>query len=110
MILHIATDTDWAAPADTYAPSGWESEGFVHCSDEMQVVRTANRVFAGRRDLTLLEIDPERLSAELVWEDTSGAGEKFPHIYGPIEVEAVVSVVLFAAGDDGGFDWWTPPV
>lgn len=109
MILHIATETDWAARRDNYAPEGWESEGFVHCSDETQVVRTANGIFAGRRDLTLLEIDPERLSAELVWEDTSGAGEKFPHIYGPIEVEAVVSAMPFAADDDGGFDWWTPP-
>lgn len=108
MILHIAADADWDARGETYAPRGWESEGFVHCSDETQVVRTANRVFAGRRDLTLLEIDPELLSADLVWEDTAGAGEEFPHIYGPIEVGAVVSALPFAAGDNGRFDWWTP--
>ncbi len=110
MILHIATETDWAARGETYVPSGWESEGFVHCSDETQVVRTANRVFAGRRDLILLEIDPTLLSAALIWEDTSDAGEEFPHIYGPIEVSAVASTVLFAAGADGTFDWWKPPV
>lgn len=109
MILHIASDRDWAARRETYAPTGWESEGFVHCSDETQLVRTANRVFSGRRDLVLLEIDPARISAEVIWEDTSGSGENFPHIYGPIEADAVVSAVPFHAEADGSFDWWTPP-
>ena len=41
--------------------------------------------FVGRDDLVLLEIDTDRLSAELRWEDG------FPHLYGPLELEAVVS-------------------
>jgi len=109
MILHIATEADWSARGAFYAPVGWEAEGFVHCSDETQLVGTANRVFAGRHDLVLLEIDQGKLTAELVWEDTSGTGESFPHVYGPIAVSAVVSVAPFAAADHGRFDWWSPP-
>ena len=106
-IYHIATNADWTARSDTYAPTGWRDEGFVHCSTDEQLVRTANRVFPGRFDLTLLQIDTDMLQALVVWEDTADAGEDFPHIYGPIEVDAVIAATPFAAADDGTFDWWS---
>lgn len=109
---HIATATDWASRGDTYAPSGWRDEGFIHCSTYEQLVRTANRHFRGRQDLVLLTVDTSRLSALVVWEDTAGSGEDFPHVYGEIEVSAVLSAEPFAAGTDGKFDWWpanSPP-
>ena len=108
MIYHIATRADWAGRGETYAPVGWREEGFVHCSTADQLVRVANRFYAGRRDLVLLQINSAQLSALTVWEDTANVGEDFPHIYGAIEVAAVAAAVDFAAGPDGTFDWWVP--
>ncbi len=109
VIYHIATEADWARRTDVHAPAGWRAEGFVHCSTEEQLVRVANRFFAGRRDLVLLHIDQSRLTALVVWEDGEGSGEDFPHVYGPIESAAVVTAEPFPCGPDGTFDWWTAP-
>ena len=106
MIYHIAAEADWLRRTDVYAPVGWRADGFVHCSTEEQVLRVANRFFAGRRDLVLLHIDPSRLSALVVWEDAEG--EDFPHVYGPIETAAVATTEPFPCGPDGTFDWWSP--
>ena len=57
----------------------------------------------GRRDLVLLVIDPARLAAELVYEDCYEVGQAFPHIYGPLNLNAVVSVVPFPPLPDGTF-------
>lgn len=48
--------------------------------------------FAGVRDLLLLEIDLERISADVRWENLEGGSEPFPHIYGPLPLAAVISV------------------
>lgn len=106
MIYHIATKADWASRGATYAPAGWRDAGFIHCSTDEQLVRTANRHFRGRHDLVLLRIDPAELTALVIWEDTAGSGEDYPHIYGAVEIEAVAEVVEFAPGPDGTFDWW----
>jgi uncharacterized protein (DUF952 family) len=73
------------------------------------VVRVANRFFGGRHDLILLHIDPSRLAGLVVWEDSEGSGEDFPHVYGAIEIAAVSTVEPFPCGPRGMFDWWAPP-
>jgi uncharacterized protein (DUF952 family) len=40
----------------------------------------------------LLHIDEDRLTSPVVVEDLVGSGEPFPHIYGPIDLAAVVTV------------------
>lgn len=106
-IYHIATEADWGLRAETYAPEGWRDEGFIHCSTDEQLVRVANRFFAGRCDLVLLTIDPSQLSALVVWEDGEGSGEDFPHIYGAVETAAIAAAEPFQCGPEGTFDWWT---
>jgi len=104
-ILHIADSTDWEAsilPGFYQGPT-LASEGFVHCSTTEQVVSVADRLFWGRQDLVLLVIDPRRLSAEVRPENLEGGSELYPHIYGPIERDAVVRTVLFRPGPDGRF-------
>ena len=108
-IYHIATEVDWGRRTDVYVPDGWRAEGFVHCSTDEQVVRVANHLFAGRQDLVLLHIDPSGLTALVVWEDSEGSGEDFPHVYGAIETAAAENAEPFPCGPDGTFDWWTPP-
>ena len=83
-IFHLVPAAEWRRGLDPYAPPTLDDEGFVRCSAVGQVARVADTLFAGRRDLILLEIDPTRLSAEVVWEDLYDLGEDFPHVYGPV--------------------------
>lgn len=104
MIYHIVSKSDWeaAASSDTYQGDTLHTEGFIHCSTIEQVVDTANVWFKGRTDLLLLTIDTARLSAPLKYED-AGDGRMFPHVYGPIEKQAVVCMVEFPLQSDGSF-------
>ena len=102
MIFHIAQQIDWqtAEKAGTYDIPGLHEEGFIHCSTAEQVVRTANRLFLGRRDLVLLEIDETLVVPKVIFE---GRLEKFPHIYGPINLNAVTKVHPFQPLANGEF-------
>ncbi|MGQ0842143.1 DUF952 domain-containing protein [Actinokineospora sp.] len=104
MILHIHPRAGWPA-AEVRAPS-LDTEGFVHCSDPGTVHLPANRLYAGRTDLVLLEIDPALVGVPVRWEAAVPAlpdGPWFPHVYGPIPAAAVVGVHEFAPGSDGRF-------
>jgi uncharacterized protein (DUF952 family) len=104
MIYHIAAHADWerAQAAGAYAADSLEAEGFIHCSTGGQVLGTAARFFAGRQRLLLLEIDPRLLTAELRYEEGE-PGVLFPHLYGPLNLGAVVAAHPFAPGEDGSF-------
>ncbi len=105
MILHITTRGDWEAARTLgdYRLDTLDSEGFIHCSTPEQVLGPANALYRGQDDLVLLVIDPARLTAELVYEDCYEAGEAFPHVYGPLNLDAVVGVVPFPSLPDGSF-------
>ncbi len=105
-LLHISTPAAWAAAqsAGEYRDPSLDTEGFIHLSTPAQVLIPANERYAGRNDLVLLVISPDRLGAPLVFEDTYGSGMEFPHVYGPIDLDAVVAVVPFPPNPDGTFD------
>jgi uncharacterized protein (DUF952 family) len=92
-ILHIATPAEWADAQRTgvVAPASLESEGFVHCSTREQLAATLARHFAGAGPLVGLVLDPHAIAADLRW-DESHPGERFPHVYAPIPVAAVVAI------------------
>ncbi|WP_129630374.1 DUF952 domain-containing protein [Candidatus Oscillochloris fontis] len=92
MIYHIATRADWDVSLATgiYITDSLHQEGFIHCSTQEQVEGTAARFFAGRDDLVLLQIDPARLSVELRYEEGE-PGILFPHLYGPLDLDAVIA-------------------
>lgn len=104
LILHITTRRAWedALRRGEYRTPSLQDQGFIHCSSPRQVVRVANTLFRGREGLVLLCIDPGRLQAQVRWE-ALGTQELFPHLYGPLNLEAVVRVVDFPAGEDGLF-------
>ena len=58
------------------------------------------KYFAGQRDLVLLAVDPERLGERLRWEESRG-GELFPHLYGPLDLDHVISVEALVLQEDG---------
>ncbi|MCU0335554.1 MAG: DUF952 domain-containing protein [Chitinophagaceae bacterium] len=73
-----------------------ETEGFIHCSDAHQVAGVLQRFYAGQTGLLKLQIDPARLESELKYEGASDVNEKFPHVFGPIPVAAVIGVEVVA--------------
>jgi uncharacterized protein (DUF952 family) len=112
-ILHITSQAAWLEARDKgeYTAPSLTSEGFVHCSTAAQVLPVAEKFYKGQTGLVLLVIDPARLAADLKWEAPFAgapppgvpAGEAFPHIYGPINLDAIVRVLDFEPASDGRF-------
>ncbi len=105
IIFHIAARADWQAAlaAGTYRADSLQVDGFIHCSTAEQVVRVAQRFFCGREDLVLLSIAVERLEAEVRSEDLAGEGELFPHLYGALNLDAIVAVEVWVPDSQGNF-------
>jgi GrpB-like predicted nucleotidyltransferase (UPF0157 family)/uncharacterized protein (DUF952 family) len=103
IVFHITTAAAWeeARRAGVYEHASLATEGFIHFSDLEQVVRVADRAFRGTPDLVLLCVAAERLEAPLRYEHVEEAGERFPHLYGPLNLDAVVEAVAFVEGPDG---------
>lgn len=111
-ILHLASRTAWLAAVKqgVYRADSLLTEGFIHCSKPSQIVEVANTFYRGQRGLLLLVIEPARLTGELKWEPPAGpapshahAGDLFPHVYGPLNLEAVTEVIPFEPAEDGTF-------
>jgi uncharacterized protein (DUF952 family) len=108
-IFHISTLADWTAAqaAGEYRISTLgrtlDEEGFIHCSTLAQVEQVANGFYRGRRGLILLGIEPALVHAEIKYESPDGGTVEFPHVYGPINIDAVVEVSEFEPGPNGEF-------
>jgi uncharacterized protein (DUF952 family) len=105
MIYRIAEAQDWETAQATgyFASADLTAEGFIHCCTAQQIAAVANRYYRGHEALRLLEIDETRVHAPLQWKDLSNAGQMFPHVYGPIPLEAVRRCVALLPGADGCF-------
>jgi len=114
-IYHIATRSDWArAQRDgEYVTStigrSLSDEGFIHASQAAQVADVANSFYRGLPDeLVLLVIDPDRVRAPIRYEHVPGAEDPFPHIYGPLNPDAVLVARPFSPSPDGSFAFPDP--
>lgn len=113
MILHITSRAEWtdAQTRGEYIAASLNTEGFIHCSTEKQVLHVANAFYHGRNDLVLLKLDEAKLKPELKWEPPAAArpapgiseSDLFPHIFGPINLTAVASVLDFVPDSAGNF-------
>ncbi|MDB5035352.1 MAG: hypothetical protein JWQ98_2593 [Chlorobi bacterium] len=99
MIYHITLIPDWEAArgGDEYTAASLGTEGFIHCSEREQVERSLNRFYHDRPIVLLLGIDPALLANELKYE--AAHGEIFPHIYGPLNINAVRTVETMVRED-----------
>ena len=113
MIFHITPRTAWddAQHQGNYRAESLATEGFIHCSTISQVLPVAENFYKSQSGLVLLVIEPTLLSSDLIWEPPSGGspppgvpkGDPFPHIYGPINLDAVVKVVDLQKNADNNF-------
>ena len=113
MIFHITSRRAWdeAQERGNYRAESLATEGFIHCSTVSQVLPVAENFYKGHHGLVLLVIEPALLSSDLKWEPPSGEtppsgvpkGDMFPHIYGPINLDAVVNVVELEEDPQGKF-------
>ncbi len=106
VVFHIISREGWveAQERGRYAPDSYAAEGFIHLSKRAQILRPANLLYAGRSDLLLLKISVSALRADLVYEPGSyGEAEHFPHLYGPLNLDAILQVIDFPCEADGSF-------
>ncbi len=108
VVCHIAPRVAWEAAlaAGVYRADSLNVEGFIHCSTPEQVVPVANALFRGQAGLALLCIDPAKLTAPLVYEpppEDPTSEQRFPHLFGPLNLDAVIAVLDFPPNPDGTF-------
>ena len=105
IIYHLVPESHWetARTESEYRADSLATEGFIHCSkDHAQALAVANRLYGGRQDMLVLEVETERLASPLKHEP-SRSGEIYPHIYGPLDTGAVIGVLKLQVGQDGRF-------
>ncbi len=105
LIYHMLPRALWVAqPADqVYVADSLASEGFIHCTGEPEMLATvANRFYQSLPgDFVILCIATAQVEAEIKWEAADDA--IFPHIYGPLNLDAIVGVESFPRDDEGAF-------
>jgi uncharacterized protein (DUF952 family) len=93
-IYHITTETAWRAAREKgqYEDPSLYTEGFIHLSEGAQVAGVLERYYSGQKGLVKLVVDTEKLTYPLRYELAPSLNEEFPHLYGPLNLEAVVEV------------------
>ncbi len=121
MILHLIERASWDAvrASRQYEPASLASEGFVHCTGDLDTLLIVANSFYRDVDgeLVALELDEGALTAEVRWEAAAhpdgrraAADEPlFPHVYGPLDIAAVRAVRPVRRGHNGGFIGYAPP-
>lgn len=106
IILHACTkiDYDKAKENGGYRSNTLDSVGFIHCSEINTILRVANSNWIGRKDLILLFIDKNKVISEIKYEPDIHSGVLYPHIYGPLNLGAIISVKDFLPKEDGIFN------
>jgi uncharacterized protein (DUF952 family) len=97
IIYHVTTASEWneAMLKGAYEAPSLKTEGFIHCSQEHQVAGVLERYFQDKSDLVKLTIDTDKLTSKYVFDWSPSTADTFPHIYGPINTEAVTEVTKF---------------
>ena len=117
MIYHLVPEKEYLnhVTKEKYIPNNFDEFGFVHCAFEISVLSVADDYYSKVKDkLLLLKINPERLKSDVKYEEAApeeGAGKEhlntsnvFPHVYGPIENEAVEGIGELGK-KDGKYSW-----
>lgn len=104
IILHITRREQWkkAKLEGVYKGDTLDSQGFIHCSTFQQIIKVANALFHAQKGLVLLCVATDKVRSEIRYESV-GSEEVYPHIYGPLNVDAIVKVVDLEPAKNGKF-------
>jgi uncharacterized protein (DUF952 family) len=116
LIYHIIPSSDWKSAQEKgeYRAASLETEGFIHCSTAEQAAPVANAFYAAQKGLLLLVIDFEKLTSPLRWDPPAHPAPEsapaslqgnFPHIYGALNLDAVIEVRAIEPNSEGIFSF-----
>lgn len=117
LFFHIASTSDWSAAHldGAYSRSTRDmslaEQGFIHCSRYFQVQSVLERYYADHAGkLSLLTINPRRLSSPWRLDVVPGESMSFPHIYGPLNLDAVIETTPIVRSPEGSLThaWFLP--
>ena len=96
MIYHLTQKKNWeeALTRGFYDAASLYSEGFIHCSEKEQVHASLDRYFKDQSQILVLSIEPSKLQSKLQYDFSTSVNQEFPHVYGPINIDAVVDVQM----------------
>ena|SRR5688572_137474 len=105
LITHFTPRYHWEnmRESDAFRVPSLETQGFIHCSTPEQVIPVANFIAKDWDDLVLLWIDEDMVTSPIVYENLEGGDKLFPHIYGPLNHEAVIKVSDFMKNERGEY-------
>ncbi len=94
-IYHVTTAAEWKAAREkgSYESASLKEEGYIHCSLEEQIAGVLERYFSGKTNLVKLVIDTDKLTSPYIYDWSTTNEDTFPHIYGPINTDAVIQVM-----------------
>lgn len=106
-IYHIVLPDVWERfkSRPSYQPESLTTEGFIHCSYPSQLESVLKRYYSSVGKVLILKIDTDKLLSKLVKEPSTN-DEMYPHIYGRLNITAVVDVherVIKGDGIEGSF-------
>lgn len=106
-LFHIFEKARWIATQGSgeYTPDAFEKEGFIHLSSKHQLKATAERYYKGQTGLGVLKVEISKLKAPLKFENLTGGEELFPHLYGPLNLDAVSQIVFLGLTHGGEILW-----
>jgi len=96
IIYHVTTAAEWQAAKEkgAYTTPSLQAEGFIHCSaNDVQVAGVLLRYFANKTGLVKLVIDTDKLNSRFIYEWSPSIADTFPHVYGPINPDAVIEII-----------------
>lgn len=102
-IYHIVTPDWWSnfEGKTHYESETLHEEKFIHCSTLAQIQPTLTRHFKNISKVYLLKLDIEHLEHQPLFELAPAVGESFPHIYGPINLDAVSEILELQQTSEG---------
>jgi len=105
MIIYTATCEEWdrIKGQTEFTSDDFHREGFIHCSYPKQTLWVLNKHFRNEEKVILLCIDPKLLKSKWISEDLKGNGEEFPHIYGSINIDAIIKIIDIQPSENGLF-------
>ena len=117
-IYHLVPESEFRTQIEgnTYIPARFAQDGFIHCTGDVDtVLAVANDYFAGVEESVLvLVIETAKVKAEVRLEPAApveGSGSShlehtqlFPHIYGGLNMDAVVEIGVLQR-DAKGYRW-----